>query len=373
MCSCFVRLLVHVSNTALSLRDLIVDGAWNLSGLYTMLPSSIVEALLSLSPSLDAHLLDAWVWSPNRAGVYTAATAYQWLLQQRGLVVTGGDWQWLWKIRASEKVRVLIWFILHDALQVNSVRFRCHLAASPQCSRCSHPVEDVLHCLRDCLHSHEIWLHLQAFGWPQFNVSEVVTWIQSQVRGPHSTLFVSALWGLWRCWNERVLGEAKWTLHYTYSWIWNEEKEYDQYLAKSQERILGPLQIDRWKPPASAFVSLTIDGAYDHTQRRMGMGGVVRDQHGVWQFGFCAGMLEGDPLAAELSALRLQECASMFMDIHLLLARQWDIRLRHISREANGPADCLTGYGASQQCAFTYFDNPSDIVVPLLSQDVLTL
>lgn len=122
-----------------------------------------------------------------------------------------------------------------------------------------------------------------------------------------------------------------------------------------------------------------------------------RDQHGVWQFGFCAGGSEGDPLAAEFAALRmglhllwwknilkaycesnckevvdlltkeqfhLHEYASMFMDIHLLLAHQRDIRLRHIPGEANGPVDCLADYGASQQCDFTCFEVPSDIVVP---------
>lgn len=70
---------------------------------------------------------------------------------------------------------------------------------------------------------------------------------------------------------------------------------------------------------------------------------------------------------------RLLEFASMFMDVHLLLARSWDIRLRHIPQEANGPADCMAGFGAAQQCDFTCFDVSPDIVVHLLSRDALAL
>lgn len=56
--------------------------------------------------------------------------------------------------------------------------------------------------------------------------------------------------------------------------------------------------------------------------------------------------------------LQLHEFASMSIDVHLCLARSWDIRLRHIPLEANVPADCLAGYEVAQQCDFMCFDVP---------------
>lgn len=69
-----------------------------------------------------------------------------------------------------------------------------------------------------------------------------------------------------------MIGDAKRTVEFAYSWIHNEEREYIQYLAKTQERIMEPLQIERWIPPTTGFVPLTVDGSYDHTRHRMSMG-----------------------------------------------------------------------------------------------------
>lgn len=70
-------------------------------------------------------------------------------------------------------------------------------ASSPLCSRCSHPVERILHCLRDCPHSKEVWGRLGALAWRHFDAQGVYEWVPAQIRGGHSILFLAALWELW--------------------------------------------------------------------------------------------------------------------------------------------------------------------------------
>lgn len=68
--------------------------------------------------------------------------------------------------------------------------------------------------------------------------------------------------------------------------------------------LLELLYHDHSLAPPMGYVSLTVDDAYSHTQNRMGMGGVVQDSRGTWQFGLYAGLQRGDPFLAELHAVR---------------------------------------------------------------------
>lgn len=56
--------------------------------------------------------------------------------------------------------------------------------------------------------------------------------------------------------------------------------------------------------------------------------------------------------------------ASIFLDIHPFLLRNWDICLRYISHEANGLADYLVGLGVSLRCVFTSLEVPRKLLLP---------
>lgn len=58
----------------------------------------------------------------------------------------------------------------------------------------------------------------------------------------------------------------------------------------------------------------------------------------------------------------------------MLLSRDWDVRLHHIPRDVNDPANYLTRIGACFPADdFTRPDAPLDRVVSLLFKDGLTL
>lgn len=165
------------------------------------------------------------------------------------------SWSWIWKIRAPEKVRVFMWLLSHDVLQVNKHRFHCHLASSPTCPHCSHVMEDILHCLRDCPSSREVWFRLGAFTWPRFRVANARDWVRFQVQGQHSTLFVAALWVLW-CWqNVTVLGDNNWSIEDSLRRIRRDAEDHDCYLASRLHSLHVETNPIVWRAPPPPRVS----------------------------------------------------------------------------------------------------------------------
>ena len=56
----------------------------------------------------------------------------------------------MWSIHALEKIGVLVWLLLYDALPTNALCHGRHICSSPVCPRCANCGESLLHCFRDC-------------------------------------------------------------------------------------------------------------------------------------------------------------------------------------------------------------------------------
>lgn len=155
---------------------------------------------------------DCWGWNGDQRGIYTAASGYRWLLNNNRVLPQNQDWRWVWKICAPEKVQLLIWLTLHGILPTNELRFKRGLAHRPGCQCCSANNEGILHVLRDCPHSREIWyrsgLRPTRSFFTQSNVN--TDWIREHISGNRECLFLAGVWWIW-CWrNNMMLGDASW-------------------------------------------------------------------------------------------------------------------------------------------------------------------
>lgn len=153
------------------LQDLIVDGKWMLQRCSTMMSDHVVEHFNKILPQLLPSEEDIWCWDHGGTGKYTVRAGYAWLRDHKQTHTQGTNWKWLWKLPVPEKIHLFVWLVMHQALPVNSNRYRCHLASTESCSRCSSEREDCLHCLRDCPHSRELWMKLGAWSWHNFTAS----------------------------------------------------------------------------------------------------------------------------------------------------------------------------------------------------------
>ncbi|KAL6556199.1 hypothetical protein OROGR_005487 [Orobanche gracilis] len=74
---------VHITDSNLCLRDLIHDNSWNLSSLYTSIPTNVQVLFDNVMPVIMPNGEDGWTWTSNAKGIYTVRDAYCWLVRRR--------------------------------------------------------------------------------------------------------------------------------------------------------------------------------------------------------------------------------------------------------------------------------------------------
>ncbi|KAJ1413215.1 Ribonuclease H-like superfamily [Sesbania bispinosa] len=291
------------------------------------------DPLCESVPFINPLVPDRWIWHEARNGAYSVMARYQWLLDNKP------DWRdrpfanaWVWKVYCPEKVRLFIWLILNKGIPTNEKRFSCNLSSSPSCARCSHHLENTLHCLKDCSHS-----------------------LETNLRGAHETLFVAALWWLWRWRNNQCLDSNKWSIHFVLRSI--DAAHYDFF------RYLGP----RGGLVMMLFGSL------------VGVPPLLAVFHGLhlaWERGFKDLIVESDSLDVIQTLqsgllVSFDRCSEVLSRIRNLLRRDWNVLLLHITRVVNKPADWLAKYGARTVSSFSLLEDPPPEVASLLLLDEL--
>lgn len=83
-------LFVHISDTSTLLKDIVNFGSWDVLALYTTVPLELMIGLMSMSPMLDPRFPDSWVWMHSSTGIYSAASAYAWLIESQSGSLGGG-------------------------------------------------------------------------------------------------------------------------------------------------------------------------------------------------------------------------------------------------------------------------------------------
>ncbi|KAK7268860.1 hypothetical protein RIF29_21569 [Crotalaria pallida] len=243
-----------------------------------------------------------WIWSHKTDEVYKAASGYRWLCHRRGGFDMETYWSWLWKIQCSEKIKVLLWLMLHYAIPTNSLRFSRNLASSPQCSRCGTSLETVLHCVGDCPASLELWFHF-GFLSPDFFVHEVHQWVKKMLEDVAPLKFLVVLWWSWRWRNALFLNSEDWSLD-------NICFRVNMLLADMSSAFnLEPLptrsvRVVAWCKPPPSLVKLNVDGCFRSGENWVGFGGLLRDEGGTWIKGFVGKHHSTSILLAELLALK---------------------------------------------------------------------
>ena len=82
---------VHISDTQLQVRDICLNGSWNLDVLYTNIPTDIKNTILRLTPAVGDRE-DGWVWKGDSSTAYSAASGYRWLIGTTNEPPTEGSW-----------------------------------------------------------------------------------------------------------------------------------------------------------------------------------------------------------------------------------------------------------------------------------------
>lgn len=157
-----------------------------------------------------------------------------------------------------QRYNILFGFV-HTTLfqQMPVCRHYCNMAATPSCTRYSSLMEDLLHCLRDCPHSKELWLLLGLGGHMNFfSLTNAIGWVKQMACGTRSLLFLPRLWQAW-CWrNNRLFEEHPLQIQEV---VRKTRALHDELITfcqppgsdTSMDRILV-----RWKPPPKGLIKM---------------------------------------------------------------------------------------------------------------------
>ncbi|KAJ1433423.1 Ribonuclease H domain [Sesbania bispinosa] len=210
----------------------------------------------------------------------------------------------------------------------------------------------------------------------------VRTWISPEVYllfqsvSPHLNPVMADHW----VWQSTGNDAKKWSIQSVLRNIDLAHDDFLRYLGPQGCTSLDDFRRPLWVPPPAGCFKINVDGSFYPNSLHMGFGGVIRDSDCKWVLGFNGFAGLGDILSAELFAilhgltiawdkglfkvilesdsleaieilqLGLLDSSSPHLGVVFrikeVLSRQWNVKLLHISREINKPADALAKAGA---------------------------
>ncbi|KAJ1421151.1 Endonuclease/exonuclease/phosphatase superfamily [Sesbania bispinosa] len=78
---------VHISDTNLVLRDLVVHSRWSFNQVRTWIPQEFVDLIQDRPARLFSTSSDCWNWRANGNGTFNTASAYKWLRMDSGVMI----------------------------------------------------------------------------------------------------------------------------------------------------------------------------------------------------------------------------------------------------------------------------------------------
>ncbi|KAK7256340.1 hypothetical protein RIF29_29782 [Crotalaria pallida] len=100
---------VHISDTTLKVKDVWVNGVWDLCMLYTIIPEAVKCIIYSIPVPVMQSCSDQTVWADHSNGVYYVAYAYYWLGRvYKGWSASMESAHRVWKIEIPSKLQ---WFL----------------------------------------------------------------------------------------------------------------------------------------------------------------------------------------------------------------------------------------------------------------------
>ena len=261
-------------------RDLWRQGSWFFENLATPIPDNIRNHISHIPIPMDIDCHDGWFWKGSNLGVYTVASGYNWLLPNTVEPNTVNEMTWLWKVKAPEKIKLLLWLGINNAIPTGEFRFVRNLCDTPVCQRCGQDMETILHCLRDCDMSRNIWCMLDFGDDAFFSENQTLLWFKNSIRHRPTHIFVSAIWCLWRRRNAALLEGVIWSDWYTLHMVLSYAEDILRCLSLPTHLNTWAIR-DSWIAPPIGYFKLNVDGSVFPLLLRGGFGGVIRDHSGT--------------------------------------------------------------------------------------------
>ncbi|CAN1195923.1 Putative ribonuclease H protein At1g65750 [Linum perenne] len=304
-----------------------------------------VELVVGMHAPVDDSGDDEWAWGCSKDGQFTIKLAYALLCEEDG-PSADALWETIWGWKGPNRIRHFLWLAGQDKLLTNDQRYR----------------------------------RKQADGSLWSSTREV--WMLNLLKSARSLEFGVICWSLWKSRNARIFSSdnssAAAVAFKAFAWsrtvedAWNREAR-----TQTGRNTRGSVEI-AWDPGPPGWTTVNTDGAVNQESGKAAAGGLVRNSNGqclgafAMNIGYCSitraelrGAIQGLRLAWDVGVRRVElQVDSMTVvqlieppndpmhlhamevrDIRELLSRDWEVRVKHVYREANHAADHLAGSG----------------------------
>ncbi|KAK4273715.1 hypothetical protein QN277_017054 [Acacia crassicarpa] len=304
---------------------------------------------------------------------------------------------------------------MHNRLLTNVSRCKRGLSDNGSCQICNMGQENLLHVIRDCPETLELWRQIVPRSlWRTFSSLTLDSWMRwnlnyrvgSKQEEDWKQVFAITCWWLWRRRNSTIFENKKISNLTVLSSVMATRCCLNE--ARDRFRVMNGLERTTatagalWKSPPPGWVKLNTDGAFSPLSPGIAAGGIVRDEHGAFLRAFCFKGAEGSNLTAELwgcllglklawdmgckclvlevdstdvmellrcSASETHEDRQLIEEVKAVIARNWKVEIQHISRWGNTAADQLAKASLSAMPGFHLVTAPDTALARILEND----
>ena len=141
--------------TNLSLRDVYVNGEWQMDLVHLQLPPE-VQQMIKDSSFQFSDVPDAQIWDLTDSGVFSIASAYHGLRHKQSEVQFS---RWIWRPGLPLKCSILLWRIINGILPFDDVLMHMGFSLASKCPFCP-AADSISHCFFECSLARSVWEHL---------------------------------------------------------------------------------------------------------------------------------------------------------------------------------------------------------------------
>ncbi|KAF7844736.1 reverse transcriptase [Senna tora] len=281
-------------------KEVIVDGSWDLTGLRNKLDAGEIRAIHSTAIRRNRGP-DKLIWPWSKDGSYVVKTGYKFardvvepvrsLDPSCSFVTPSSLWKAIWGVKAVPKVRNFLWRACTSSIPTGEALFRRKCAASPMCCICGKEVETIEHALLLCSWAREVW-----FGGPlSIRVSASLvfrfdTWVLAflmENKDLDDSGRAAFAYTCWEVWKRRCEVIFKGVGTDVSSCILKVSIAASEAVMVRMKAVLGgskgatlPKALDCWSFPPSGVIKINVDGSFHQASLEAGIGFIARNSSG---------------------------------------------------------------------------------------------
>ncbi|KAF7842625.1 hypothetical protein G2W53_004923 [Senna tora] len=388
------------------------SGGWNWGMIAPYVSNEVRKRIEALIPPHHSRR-DCVKWDHEADGVFSVRSAYK-AICGNNMMNNKSMWKKVWRSPVPERIRMFMWLLGHGKILTNSHRKHRHMTSDDTCPRCGRAEETILHAIRDCEDIKALWLRfVRPSYWEHFFSCNLVEWMEwnlktdvgSDLAKDWRTGFGVICWQIWKNRNLLVFEDHTSNKDDLFFAAWFTISDIIIAAEQDKKPAASPKvsRMVRWIPPERDRITCNTDGSVLEGRDTAACGGVIRDCSGTFLLGYsrnlgsCSilwaelrGILEGlnllwasgfrnvDVESDSKASINMIDqgvpsthpCAALVYRIREVRDRGWDVRFRHVYREANKVADFVARLGHTLQHEAEMFTIPPVECLGLLAEDV---